>query len=54
MSIKELFKVNWVRSFLIIALYVLYAISGTLGEYLFKYALNDIIKVKLMAIFSGK
>ena len=44
MSIKELFKVNWVRSFLIIALYVLYAISGTLGEYLFKYALNDIIK----------
>lgn len=47
MSIKELFKSNYWRGSLIILLYVIYAIAGTLTEYLFKYAINDITKGNL-------
>lgn len=47
MSLKELFKSNYWRGSLIILLYVAYAIAGTLTEYLFKYAMDDITKGKL-------
>ncbi|MFJ6934017.1 MAG: ABC transporter transmembrane domain-containing protein [Lactobacillus gallinarum] len=42
MNLKELFKTNGSRASLIIFLYILYAITGSLGEYLFKYGLNSI------------
>lgn len=42
MEIKELFRQNIPRALLIIFLFVLYTLGGTLNEYLFKYALNDI------------
>lgn len=42
MSLKELLKINIPRSGLIIFLYLIYAIAGSMGEYLFKYALNAI------------
>lgn len=42
MSVKELFKSNIPRSLWVLLLYVLYAIAGTMGEYLFKDALNAI------------
>lgn len=44
MTFKELIKSNIPRSILIIALYILYAIAGALGEYLFKNSLNNILK----------
>lgn len=42
MSLKELFKSNVFRACIIILLYVLYALSGSFSEYLFKYSLNSI------------
>lgn len=42
MEIKELFRQNIPRAILIIFLFVLYTLGGTVNEYLFKYALNDI------------
>ena len=42
MNLKELFKTNGSHASLIIFLYILYAITGSLGEYLFKYGLNSI------------
>lgn len=42
MSIKELFKINVPRAVLIIVVFLLYTLGGTLNEYIFKYALNDI------------
>lgn len=42
MKIKELFKQNIPRALLVIFLFVIYTLGGTLNEYLFKYALNDI------------
>ena len=42
MNLKELFKPNGSHASLIIFLYILYAITGSLGEYLFKYGLNSI------------
>ncbi|OYS21912.1 glutathione/cysteine ABC transporter ATP-binding protein [Lactobacillus taiwanensis] len=47
MTFKELIKSNIPRSILIIALYILYAIAGALGEYLFKNSLNNILKGNL-------
>ena len=47
MTIKELFKSNIPRSILIIALYVLYAFSGSFSQYFLKYALNGITAGKL-------
>lgn len=44
MTFKELIKSNIPRSILIIGLYILYAITGALGEYLFKNSLNNILK----------
>lgn len=49
MTIKELFKSNIPRSILIIALYVLYAFSGSFSQYFLKYALNGITAGKLNA-----
>lgn len=40
MTIKGLLKTNIPRSIWILFVYVLYAIAGTLGTYLFKYSLN--------------
>lgn len=40
MTTKELLKTNIPRSIWILFVYVLYAIVGTLGTYLFKYSLN--------------
>lgn len=42
MNLKELFKTNGSRASLIIFLYILYAITGSMSEYLFKYGLNSI------------
>ena len=42
MEIKELFRQNIPRAILTIFLFVLYTLGGTVNEYLFKYALNDI------------
>ena len=42
MSLKELFKSNVFQACIIILLYVLYALSGSFSEYLFKYSLNSI------------
>lgn len=47
MTFKELIKSNIPRSILIIGLYILYAIAGALGEYLFKNSLNNILKGNL-------
>ncbi|MDU8980328.1 MAG: ABC transporter transmembrane domain-containing protein, partial [Lactobacillus paragasseri] len=47
MTFKELIKSNIPRSILIMALYILYAITGALGEYLFKNSLNNILKGNL-------
>lgn len=47
MTFKELIKSNIPRSILIVALYILYAIAGALGEYLFKNSLNNILKGNL-------
>ena len=44
MTLRELLKTNIPRAILIIGLYLIYAVSGTLCEYLFKYAINDITK----------
>lgn len=44
MTFKELIESNIPRSILIIGLYILYAITGALGEYLFKNSLNNILK----------
>lgn len=44
MTFKELIKSNIPRSILIVGLYMLYAIVGALGEYLFKNSLNNILK----------
>lgn len=42
MSIKELMKVSIPRTILVIGLYLIYGVSGALGEFLFKNALNGI------------
>lgn len=42
MSIKELLKTNIPQTILVLFLYLIYAIAGTLGTYLFKYSLNAI------------
>ncbi len=42
MNLKELLKSNIPRACLIILIYIIYAIAGSLSEYLFKYALNAI------------
>lgn len=44
MTFKDLIKSNIPRSILIVGLYMLYAIVGALGEYLFKNSLNNILK----------
>ena len=36
MTFKELIKSNIPRSILIMSFYIIYAITGSLGEYLFK------------------
>lgn len=47
MSIKELLKSNIPRALLVILLYTIYAISGTMSEFLFKNALNAISKLNM-------
>lgn len=42
MSIKGLLKTNIPQTILVLFLYLIYAIAGTLGTYLFKYSLNAI------------
>ena len=44
MSLKELLKTNIPRSVFILIVFSGYAICGTLGTYLFKYAINDLTK----------
>lgn len=44
MSLKELLKTNIPRSVFILIIFLGYAICGTLGTYLFKYAINDLTK----------
>ena len=44
MSLKELLKTNIPRSVFILIVFLGYAICGTLGTYLFKYAINDLTK----------
>ncbi|AYN48881.1 hypothetical protein LJ1_00314 [Lactobacillus johnsonii] len=51
MTFKELVKINVPRSILIFCLYILYAVAGSMGEYLFKDSLNNILKG--MDIFFG-
>lgn len=43
MTFKELVKINVPRSILIFCLYILYAVAGSMGEYLFKDSLNNIL-----------
>ena len=47
MTFKELVKINVPRSILIFCLYILYAVAGSMGEYLFKDSLNNILKGNL-------
>ena len=47
MTFKELVKINVPRSILILCLYILYAVAGSMGEYLFKESLNNILKGNL-------
>lgn len=42
MTIKELMKFSLPRTILVIGLYLIYGVSGALGEFLFKNALNGI------------
>ena len=47
MTFKELVKINVPRSILIFCLYILYAVAGSMGEYLFKDSLNNNLKGNL-------
>ena len=47
MTFKELVKINLPRSILVFCLYILYAVAGSMGEYLFKDSLNNILKGNL-------
>lgn len=47
MTLKELLKSNIPRSFLIIVLYLVYALSGSFSTYFFKYAMNGIVAGQL-------
>lgn len=53
MTFKELVKINVPRSILILCLYILYAVAGSMGEYLFKESLNNILKGNLNGYLFG-
>ena len=42
MTFKELVKINVPRSILIFCLYILYAVAGSMGEYLFANCNNKL------------